>query len=88
MLTVEQRLKVEFGKTFYELVDEMLEDGMPTEKIAEKLDIGVANLRRIARKNNLSLQSRIQKNYRPFPTEQEEFYSDKNNVLNFLSRDW
>ena len=88
MLTVEERLKKEFGKTFYELVDEMLEEGMPTEQIAERLDVGIANLRRIARKNNLSLQSRIDKNYKPFLVEQEEFHVSDTNKLNFLSRHW
>lgn len=84
-MTVEQRIISDFDRSVPELLASFANEGMTSKQVAEKLDCGVSNVRRIARKYNIrfnqpAFQSKIM---------HSEAFKDPNfNPINFLSRSW
>ncbi|MDF2529623.1 MAG: hypothetical protein K0Q57_503 [Gammaproteobacteria bacterium] len=83
--TVEQRIIQEYHCDVAELLATYAGEGLTSKQVAEKLDCGVSNVRRIARKYNIRFNQ---------PTPQttivysEEFLEKSMNPTNFLSRVW
>ena len=85
-LTVEERIAEQFGCPVSELLKEYATKGMTSKQVAEILQCGVSNVRRIARKYQVSFNQQIQN-----PTkilQDPEFKSENMNTTNFLSRPW
>lgn len=84
-LTVEQRIVQEYGVSVSDLLAEYAGQGMTSKQVAIKLDCGVSNVRRIARKYGIRFNQ-------PAPQEKivhsEEFREHNLNDVNFLSRSW
>ncbi len=84
-MTVEQRIIVEFDAAVPELLASFANKGMTSKQVAEQLNCGVSNVRRIARKYNIRFnqpapQSKIMHS--------DKFNDPKFNAVNFLSRSW
>ena len=84
-MTVEQRIIEQFDCSVSELLANFANQGLTSKQVAEKLDCGVSNVRRIARKYNIRFNQ---------PTPQakivhsDEFKDPQLNRINFLSRVW
>ena len=83
--TVEQRIIEEFSCSVAELLEKYAAEGMTSKEVAEILQCGVSNVRRIARKyairfNQPAGSSRI--------VHSKEFLDKAINATNFLSRAW
>ena len=83
--TVEQRIIEEFSCSVSELLTKYASEGMTSKEVAEILQCGVSNVRRIARKygirfNQPSGSSKI--------VHSKEFLDKAINATNFLSRTW
>ena len=84
-MTVEQKITQIYNCSVSELLQTFADEGLTSKQVAKRLDCGVSNVRRIARKyqirfNQPTQQSQLLQN--------EEFKSAKLNPLNFLSRTW
>lgn len=84
-MTVEQRIIEQFGCSVSELLANFANQGLTSKQVAEKLDCGVSNVRRIARKYNIRFNQ-------PAPqakiVHSDEFKDPQLNRINFLSRVW
>jgi len=84
-ITVEQRILRDFDCSVDELLASFANEGMTSKQVAEKLECGVSNVRRIARKYNIRFNQ-------PAPQSKiihDEKFKDPNlNTVNFLSRPW
>ena len=84
-MTVEQRIVSEYDSSVPELLASFANEGMTSKQVAEKLDCGVSNVRRIARKYNIRFNQ-------PAPQSKimhSDAFKDPNfNPTNFLSRSW
>lgn len=83
--TVEQRIIEEFSCSVAELLTKYAAEGMTSKEVAEILQCGVSNVRRIARKygirfNQPAGSSKI--------VHSKEFLDKAINATNFLSRAW
>lgn len=83
--TVEQRIIEEFSCSVAELLEKYASEGMTSKEVAEILQCGVSNVRRIARKygirfNQPAGSSKI--------VHSKEFLDKAINATNFLSRAW
>ena len=87
-MKVEKLIEAKYGMPFDDVIEVLLDKGMNTEQIANQLDLSVANLRRIARKNKISLLTRPKAEEIEYVLYHDDFISDKINILNFLSRIW
>ena len=83
-LTVEERIEQESGgQSVADILDNYARQGYTSKQVAEILDCGVSNVRRIARKYNISFnQQEKQHNYFP-----EDFLGPLNDK-NILSKRW
>lgn len=84
-MTVEQRILSEHGCSVSELLASFAAEGLSSKQVADKLDCGVSNVRRIARKygirfNQPTSQTKI--------THSDEFNDPQFNATNLLSRAW
>ena len=84
-MTVEQKIMEQYDCSVADLLQSFADEGLTSKQVASKLECGVSNVRRIARKyqirfNQPTQQSQLLQN--------EEFKSQKLNPLNFLSRQW
>lgn len=84
-MTVEQRIVSKYNRSVSELLQDYANEGMTSKQVADILECGVSNVRRIARKykirfNQPTQQSQLLQN--------EEFLRKEINPLNFLSRPW
>jgi hypothetical protein len=84
-MTVEQRIIEQFDCSVSELLANFANQGLTSKQVAEKLDCGVSNVRRIARKYNIRFNQ-------PAPqakiVHSDEFKDPQLNRINFLSRVW
>jgi len=84
-VTVEQRIVQEYHCDVAELLETYASQGMTSKQVAKKLNCGVSNVRRIARKYNIHFNQ-------PAPqatiVQTKEFLEQKMNPTNFLSRVW
>jgi hypothetical protein len=83
--TVEQRIIDEFNCSVSDLLAKYANDGLTSKEVAEILQCGVSNVRRIARKYNIrfnqpAMQSKV--------VHSKEFLDKAINATNFLSRTW
>lgn len=83
--TVEQRILNEFDCSVSELLQKYASEGLTSKEVAEILECGVSNVRRIARKYNIrfnqpTIQSKV--------VHSKEFLDKGINTTNFLSRAW
>ena len=83
--TVEQRILNEFDCSVSELLEKYAGEGLTSKEVAEILQCGVSNVRRIARKYNIrfnqpTIQSKV--------VHSKEFLDKAINTTNFLSRAW
>lgn len=83
--TVEQRIISEFHCSVGELLGNYAREGMTSKQVAEILQCGVSNVRRIARKYNVRFN---QPSPQPKIVHSEEFLCRAINSINFLSRNW
>lgn len=84
-MTVEQRIVSKYNRSVSELLQDYANEGMTSKQVADILECGVSNVRRIARKyqirfNQPTQQSQLLQN--------EEFLQRNINKINFLSRPW
>lgn len=84
-MTVEQRIVSKYNRSVSELLQDYANEGMTSKQVADILECGVSNVRRIARKyqirfNQPTQQSQLLQN--------EEFLRKEINSLNVLSRPW
>ena len=83
--TVEQRIIQEYQKPVPDLLESYASKGMTSKQVAQILDCGVSNVRRIARKYNVRFNQ-------PAPQttiiHSEAFKSESMNPTNFLCRTW
>lgn len=84
-MTVEQRIISDHNCSVSELLANFAAEGLSSKQVADKLDCGVSNVRRIARKygirfNQPTSQTKI--------THSDEFNDPQFNAINFLSRTW
>jgi DNA invertase Pin-like site-specific DNA recombinase len=84
-ITVEQRITQEYHCDVAELLASYASQGMTSKQVAKKLNCGVSNVRRIARKYNIRFNQPA-----PLSTiaDSKEFVEKKINPTNFLSRVW
>lgn len=84
-ITVEERITEEYHCDVAALLETYANDGLTSKQVARKLDCGVSNVRRIARKYNIRFNQ-------PAPQvtirQSQEFQAPKMNPINFLSRTW
>ncbi len=83
--TVEQRIVDQFNSSVADLLQAFADDGLTSKQVAEKLECGVSNVRRIARKYNVRFNQPI---LQPKFTHSEAFLDKAINATNFLSRVW
>lgn len=83
--TVEQRIINQFNTSVAELLQAFADQGMTSKQVAEKLECGVSNVRRIARKYNVRFNQPMPQ---PKFTHSEAFLDRAINATNFLSRSW
>lgn len=84
-LTVEQRIQQDYNISVSELLASYAKKGLTSKQVAEILDCGVSNVRRIARKYNVRFN---QPSPQPTIIQSEEFLAEGLNATNFLSRVW
>ena len=84
-MTVEQRIIEQFDCSVSELLANFANQGLSSKQVAEKLNCGVSNVRRIARKYNIRFNQ-------PAPqakiVHSDAFKDPCLNQINFLSRVW
>ena len=85
ILTVEQKIMGQYNCPVKDLLESFAEEGLTSKQVAQRLDCGVSNVRRIARKYQIQFNQPSQ-----VPTIfQDDLFRSKNiNVRNFLSRAW
>lgn len=83
--TVEQRIINQFNSSISELLQAFADEGLTSKQVAEKLECGVSNVRRIARKYNVRFNQPV---LQPKFTHSEAFLDKAINATNFLSRVW
>jgi len=83
--TVEQRIIEEYNCSVSELLAKYASEGLTSKQVADELQCGVSNVRRIARKYNIRFNQ-------PAPqakiVHSDEFRDPQLNRVNFLSRAW
>ena len=83
--TVEQRIIEQYNCSVAELLADYANQGLASKQVADKLDCGVSNVRRIARKYNIRFNQ-------PAPqakiVHSDAFKDPQLNRVNFLSRAW
>ena len=84
-ITVEQRIFDNYRCTVATLLEQYAAQGMTSKQVAEKLECGVSNVRRIARKYNISFN---QPSSSPKMSYSKEFLDRTINASNLLSRAW
>jgi len=85
VLTVEQKITEKYNCPVEDLLRTFAQEGLTSKKVAERLDCGVSNVRRIARKYQIRFNQPTQSS----PLLQDElFKSEALNIRNFLSRSW
>jgi primosomal protein N'' len=84
-ITVEQRIVSQFSSSVSDLLQSFADEGLTSKQVAEKLQCGVSNVRRIARKYNVRFN---QPAPQPKFTHSSEFLDKAINAKNFLSRVW
>ena len=84
-ITVEQRILDQYRCSVSTLLEEYASQGMTSKQVAEKLQCGVSNVRRIARKYNIRFN---QPALQPQLSYSKEFLDKTMNATNFLSRAW
>ncbi|MDF2690831.1 MAG: hypothetical protein K0S29_686 [Gammaproteobacteria bacterium] len=84
-VTVEQRIVKEYHCPVPDILSQYASEGLTSKQVAEKLDCGVSNVRRIARKYNIRFN---QPSPEPTIVYSQEFLERKINPINFLSRVW
>ena len=83
-LTVEERIEQESGQPVAEILEKFARQGQTSKQVAEILNCGVSNVRRIARKYNISFNQQ-EKSVDYFTA---EFSEKKLNQYNVLSKAW
>ncbi|MDF2940128.1 MAG: hypothetical protein K0R66_770 [Gammaproteobacteria bacterium] len=84
-MTVEQRIVEEYHCDVADLLAGYANEGMTSKQVAKKLDCGVSNVRRIARKYNIRFNQPV---LEPTIISSAKFQEPKMNPINFLSRVW
>ncbi len=84
-LTVEERIQKSFNVPVSELLASYAKQGKTSKQVAEILQCGVSNVRRIARKYNVRFN---QPSPQPSIIHTGEFLAKKINPTNFLCRAW
>ncbi len=84
-ITVEQRVLDEYKCTVSTLLQEYAAQGMTSKQVADKLQCGVSNVRRIARKYNIRFNKPASQ---PQFSYSQEFLDKTINATNLLSRAW
>ena len=83
-LTVEERIEQESGLPVAEILERYARDGYTSKEVAEILECGVSNVRRIARKYRISFNQQ-EKQVEYFSS---EFLEKELNPHNILSKAW
>ena len=84
-MTVEQKIIEQYDCSVADLLQTFADEGLTSKQVAKKLECGVSNVRRIARKYQIRFNQPMQQSQL---LQNEEFKSEKLNPLNFLSRQW
>lgn len=84
-MTVEQKIMEQYDCSVADLLQTFADEGLTSKQVATKLECGVSNVRRIARKYQIRFNQPMQQSQL---LQNEEFRSEKLNPLNFLSRQW
>ena len=83
-LTVEERIEKESGQPVAEILERFAKLGKTSKQVADELNCGVSNVRRIARKYDISFNQQ-EKSVDYFVP---EFSEQKLNQHNILSKAW
>jgi len=84
-MTVEQRIVSKYNRSVSELLQDYASEGKTSKQVADILECGVSNVRRIARKYQIRFNQ---------PTQQSQllqnqlFLDERINKINVLSRPW
>jgi hypothetical protein len=85
VLTVEQKIMGQYNCPVEDLLKAFANEGLTSKQVALRLNCGVSNVRRIARKYQIQFNQPSQSS----PLLQDDlFKSETINVRNFLSRAW
>lgn len=84
-MTVEQRIVSKYDRSVPELLQEYANQGKTSKQVADILECGVSNVRRIARKYHIRFNQPTQQSQL---LQNQQFLENKINKINFLSRRW
>jgi hypothetical protein len=85
VLTVEQKIMGQYNCPVEDLLKAFAEEGLTSKQVANRLNCGVSNVRRIARKYQIQFN---QPSQAPVLFQDDTFKKEEINVKNFLSRAW
>ncbi len=84
-MTVEQRIVSKYNRSVSELLQDYASEGKTSKQVADILECGVSNVRRIARKYQIRFNQPTQQSQ----LLQNHLFLEKNiNKINVLSRPW
>jgi len=84
-MTVEQRIVTKYDRPVPELLQHYADEGKTSKQVAEILECGVSNVRRIARKYHIRFNQPIQQSQL---LQNQQFLESRINRVNVLSRPW
>ncbi len=84
-MTVEQRIVSKYDRSVSELLQHYANEGKTSKQVADILECGVSNVRRIARKYHIRFNQPMQQSQL---LQNQQFLEAKINKINVLSRPW